>query len=189
MDLQPTIENDLVLLRPVNENDLEPLFQVASDPLIWSQHRFKRYLRSEFEAFFDEMIFSKSSLVIIDQSNGHIIGSSGFKRIDGFTEGLEIGGTFIARNYWGGPFNRTVKKMMIDHALQYVDYVLFHVHKTNIRSQKAVEKLNGLKISNVDFKQIPLKSEDHLRYLVCNHCGPGLHEPVHTLSHSKVHGS
>ena len=184
MDLQPTIQNDLVLLRPLNKDDFEPLFQVARDPLIWSQHRFKRYLRSEFEAFFDEIIISQSTLIIIDQSNGQIIGCSGFKRIDGFTEGLEIGSTFIARKYWGSAYNRTVKKMMINHALRYVDYVLFHVHKNNIRSQKAVEKLNGLKISSTDFKQIPLKSQDHLRYLVCNQCGPGIYETADSVAHS-----
>lgn len=189
MELQPTIENDLVLLRPVNEDDLEPLFQVASDPLIWNQHRFKRYLRSEFETFFNEMIRSKSALIIKDQLNGHIIGSSGFKKITGFTDGLEIGGTFIARDYWGSLYNRTVKKMMINHALHYVDYVLFHVHKANIRSQKAVEKLNGLKVSSSEFKQIPLKSKDHLRYLICNQCGPDLQEPVDTMGQSKWHGS
>lgn len=172
MDLQPTIENDLVLLRPVNEHDFEPLYEIARDPMIWSQHRFKRYLRAEFEAFFDEMISSKGAFIIIDQSNGQFIGSSGFKKVDGFSDGLEIGGTFIAREYWGGPYNRAVKKMMIDHALKYVDYILFHVHKSNIRSQKAVEKLNGRKISSCQFPHIPVKTEDHIRYLICKNCGP-----------------
>lgn len=172
MDLQPTLQNDLVLLRPVKKKDHEPLYQVANDPLIWEQHRFKRYLRNEFNKFFEQILESKGGLVIVDQTNGQVIGSTGFKTINGFPNGLEIGGTFIARNYWGSPVNRTVKKMMIEHALQSTDYIVFHVHKSNLRSQKAMEKLNGLKITGTEFLQIPHKSEDHLRFLVCINCGP-----------------
>ena len=45
-NLQPALENELVILRPLNEQDFESLYQVAKDPLIWEQHpnsdRFKR---------------------------------------------------------------------------------------------------------------------------------------------------
>lgn len=34
IDLQPTLENDLVLLRPIESEDFEALFNVAKDPLI-----------------------------------------------------------------------------------------------------------------------------------------------------------
>ncbi|MBY5960098.1 GNAT family N-acetyltransferase [Membranicola marinus] len=188
MNWQPTLKNDLVTLRPVEEKDLEPLYEVARDPMIWSQHRFKRYIRSEFEAFFDDMIAAKSSFIILDQANGQFIGSSGYKIINGFEDGIEIGGTFFSRNYWGGPYNRTVKKMMIDHALHYVEYVLFHVHMTNIRSQKAVEKLNGRKISPSEFTDIPAKSNEHIRYLICKDCGPELPEMIHSPGHSYMAG-
>lgn len=177
MDLQPTLENDLVMLRPMKENDLEPLYLVASDPLIWDQHRFKRHIRSEFEKFFDECILSKGALVIIDKLNNQIIGSSRYMSIQGFPNGLEIGGTFMAREYWGKAYNGTIKKLMLEYALQFVEYVLFYVHKDNVRSQRAVEKLNGLKISASEFTEIPQKSEDHLRYLVCSQCGPNLKFP------------
>ena len=52
MDLQPTLENDLVLLRPLNHNDLEDLYEVAKDPLIWEQHHSNRFDRHEFDLFF-----------------------------------------------------------------------------------------------------------------------------------------
>jgi len=37
-DLQPTLENNLILLRPLNQEDYDSLYQVAKDPLIWEQH-------------------------------------------------------------------------------------------------------------------------------------------------------
>lgn len=36
---------------------------------------------------------------------------------------------------------------MINYAFEYVDEVIFHVGDTNFRSQKAVEKLGALKMS------------------------------------------
>ena len=37
-ELQPTIENDLVLLLPLTSADVEKLYSVASEPLLWKQH-------------------------------------------------------------------------------------------------------------------------------------------------------
>ena len=40
-DIQPVLENDLVLLRPLEQSDFEELYRVAKDPLIWEQHQNK----------------------------------------------------------------------------------------------------------------------------------------------------
>lgn len=48
-------------------------------------------------------------------------------------------------------------KKLIDYAFQHVDSVLFHIGTDNIRSQKAVEKLGGLKIGEVSvISNVPL---------------------------------
>ena len=51
MNLQPTLQNDLIILRPLRENDFEALYEVAKDPLIWEQHpsreRYKREVYSK----------------------------------------------------------------------------------------------------------------------------------------------
>ena len=59
-DLQPTLENDLVLLRPLKQEDFDSLYQVAKDPLIWKQHPCDRHKRDEFEIFFKEYKISKN---------------------------------------------------------------------------------------------------------------------------------
>lgn len=108
MDLQPTLENELVRIRPLESGDLESLYEVAKDSKIWEQHPCKRYLRTEFEKFFTESIESKGALTILDKRTDKIIGSSRFKKIDGFSNGVEIGWTFLSRKYWGGKFNKLV---------------------------------------------------------------------------------
>lgn len=37
-DTQPILENDKAILYPLQEEDFEALYAVASDPLIWEQH-------------------------------------------------------------------------------------------------------------------------------------------------------
>ena len=51
--LQPFLENENVQLVPLQENDFEALYEVASDPLIWEQHPSKdRYKIEVFTTFF-----------------------------------------------------------------------------------------------------------------------------------------
>ncbi|MBX2870689.1 MAG: GNAT family N-acetyltransferase [Saprospiraceae bacterium] len=144
MNLQPKRSNELVQLRPLESNDFNALFQVAQDPLIWEQHPCPdRYLPQPFTAFFEDSLQSGGALVVIDQLNGKIIGSSRFKSIIGAPEAVEIGWSFLARAYWGGTYNRAVKELMIAYAFEYLEDVVFYIGKENIRSQRAVSKIGG----------------------------------------------
>lgn len=67
MNLQPTLENDLVLLRPLKPQDFEDLYEVAKDPKIWKQHHADRFKRHEFDRFFKESIESQGALVVFDK--------------------------------------------------------------------------------------------------------------------------
>ena len=147
MDRQPALEGELVRLRPLAPEDFDALFAVASDSLIWEQHPSKeRAERAGFERWFREAIASESALVVIDKEDGQIIGSSRFAAFDPERKEVEIGWTFLARSHWGGTYNGELKRLMLDHAFQFVDAVLFRVHSENLRSQRAVEKLGAARI-------------------------------------------
>jgi hypothetical protein len=40
--------------------------------------------------------------------------------------------------------------MMLDHAFNYVDTVIFHIGALNIRSQQAIKKLGALKTNEIE---------------------------------------
>ena len=44
---------------------------------------------------------------------------------------------------WGGAFNKEVKELMLGHAFKFANTVLFHVGETNVRSQKALRKIDA----------------------------------------------
>ncbi len=75
-DLQPTLVGENLKLRPLVSEDLDQLFAVSSDTLVWEQHPFPRYEKSEFTEFFKVALESKSALVVIDSSSGKMIGTS-----------------------------------------------------------------------------------------------------------------
>ena len=157
-NLQPTLENDLLHLRPMREEDFEPLFAVASDPLIWEQHPAKeRATREGFTVFFKDTAATKAAFVVIDKKNDTIIGTSRYNRVPNHDNAIEIGWTFLARAYWGSAYNPSLKKLMIDYAFQYVPHILFFVNEHNTRSQKAVQKIGGVRIYELEGKKIALK--------------------------------
>ena len=127
LNLQPFLENDLVVIRPLKDDDFENLFKVASDPLIWEQHQNKnRYTREEFTLFFNEALTSKGALLILDGKTKKVIGSSRFKLIDEVEDVVEIGWSFLGREYWGGTYNREMKKLMINYALEFSKTIIFY---------------------------------------------------------------
>jgi len=145
MELQPRIRNQLIRLEPLKPEDFEPLYAVASDPLVWEQHPSKeRYRREVFEKFFKGAIESGGAFQVFDGTNGELIGSSRYYDFDAAKRLVCIGYTFIARSRWGGQFNRALKTLMLDHAFQFVDRVIFHVGVDNWRSRKAMEKIGGV---------------------------------------------
>ena len=133
-----------LLLRPLREDDFDALYAAASDPLIWEQHPQRlRYQRDVFQNFFQEAVQSQGALVITDTRKEIIIGSSRYYDYHPETRDVIIGYTFLKRDYWGGTFNRELKRLMLDHAFQAVDTVYFHVGESNTRSRKAMEKIGG----------------------------------------------
>jgi N-acetyltransferase len=145
-DLQPILEGELLALRPLRPEDFHDLFGVASDPLVWEQHpNNDRYKEEVFRGFFREALESGGALIAIDSKNGQVIGSSRFHGYDSEKGEIEIGWTFLARSHWGGVYNREMKQLMLRHAFRFVNSVIFLVGPQNVRSQRAMEKIGGVR--------------------------------------------
>jgi RimJ/RimL family protein N-acetyltransferase len=143
-DLQPTLQGSLVALRPLRTDDFPALYVVSKDPKIWEQHPAPdRYKYGVFTKFFEEAIASKGALLAHDVRDGHVIGTSRYHAYDAEKSEIEIGWTFLARSHWGGRYNHEMKQLMLRHAFQFVDRVLFVIGPDNARSRKAVENIGA----------------------------------------------
>jgi N-acetyltransferase len=148
-DLQPTLQGSRIKLRPLRPEDYSALYAVASDPLIWEQHpNWDRYKEEVFKDFFRVALDSGGALLAIDAADGRVIGSSRFHGYNRKEREIEIGWTFLARSHWGGLYNKEMKHLMLRHAFQFVDTVVFLIGPNNIRSQRAVEKMSAVRIAS-----------------------------------------
>ena len=152
MNRQPVLEGERLLLRPLRADDWDATFAVASDPLIWALHpAHDRWQESVFRAYFDDALAQGGALAVIDRASGAIVGSSrlqGYDPADGGS--VEIGWTFLARSHWGGSYNAEMKRLMLAHALQYVERVRFRVGADNLRSRGAMTKIGGTLTDRTD---------------------------------------
>lgn len=148
-DLQPTLKGELLELRPLRPKDFQELYAVASDPLIWAQHPANdRYKEEVFHEFFREALASGGALVTSALASGRVIGSSRFHGYDEEKSEVEIGWTFLSRLYWGGVYNGEMKRLMLRHAFSFVGRVIFLIGPQNLRSQRAVEKIGGVRMGS-----------------------------------------
>jgi RimJ/RimL family protein N-acetyltransferase len=148
-DLQPVLKGELLELRPLEAADFDQLFAIARDPLIWEQHpNHDRYQEEQFRIFFREALASGGALIAIEIQDRRIIGSSRFHGYDRERSEIEIGWTFLPRAYWGGRYNGEMKRLMLEHAFRFVDRVIFLVGLQNVRSQRAVEKIGGVRVGS-----------------------------------------
>ena len=147
--IQPTLENENVKLIPLQESDFERLFAVASDPEVWAMHPNKeRYKREVFRNFFTGALQSKGAFLVIDKNSEEVLGSTRFYDFNEEENSIFIGYTFYGTKSWGKNINPQVKNMMLDYIFQFVEKVIFHVGKDNLRSIKAMEKLGAENLGN-----------------------------------------
>lgn len=148
--LQPTLENDWVRLSPLHENHWQDLYSIASDPLLWAQHPCPdRYQEAVFRNYFQGALESGGAFLVESKQTNRPVGCTRFYDYQPELDLILIGYTFIGREWWGMPYNRSAKLLMLDHALAHVSAVHFHIGVNNLRSQKAIGKIGAIKVGEM----------------------------------------
>ncbi|TGE29027.1 GNAT family N-acetyltransferase [Hymenobacter metallicola] len=146
--IQPTLENQHVLLLPLQADDFAALYAAAADPNIWEQHPNQDRWRPEvFRTFFEGALQSQGAFKIIDKATNEVAGSTRFYGYDEQADSILIGYTFYATRYWGKGLNQMVKALMLDYIFAHVSQVYFHIGAGNVRSQIAIGRLGAEKIA------------------------------------------
>ena len=168
MDRQPTLEGGKVLLRPLQEDDWDALYEIASDPAVWEQHPIHdRWRRDIFAEFFADALAKGGALAVVDKAKEAIIGLSCFGAFDPEDgTSVEIGWTFLSNRYWGKGFNAEMKRLMLAHAFGSVERVEFRVGETNYRSRIALEKIGAERTDRTELDRYQGKRVLRLVYAI-----------------------
>jgi len=166
-NIQPTLENDTIILYPLRESDFDDLYAGASDPKIWEQHPNRdRWKKEIFRVFFDGAMESRGAFKVVDKNSGKILGSTRYYDYDESDDSILIGYTFYSRECWGKGINRGVKKLMLDYAFQYVSKVYFHIGAGNTRSQIAIGRIGAVKVDEQDIAYFGEAPKSNFVYVI-----------------------
>jgi RimJ/RimL family protein N-acetyltransferase len=146
-----TLEGKRAKLIPLEESQIEKLYEAGRDERVWVHYTFRKIDSfSEFRNFFLSSIESakkgdRLAFTIINKETGKISGSTSFYDISHKDRAIEIGGTWFSPEMWGTKFNEECKYLLLKHCFEELKTirVFFKTDETNLRSQKALEKIGA----------------------------------------------
>jgi RimJ/RimL family protein N-acetyltransferase len=145
-----TLENEHVLLRPVREADRAPLREIAMDPQIWRYFVIRVDTDTDFDAFFDAGLADQETgrgivYYIGEKSSGRAAGSMSFFNMAEKDLRLEIGWTWLGRDFRGKGVNRWAKFLMLEHAFERMgaERVEFKTDRLNVQARHGLRNIGA----------------------------------------------
>lgn len=141
LDFNLTLENDKVLLRPIIRQDFSLLRHLAFDPTLWVYFTHDLSLENDFEdwakpAFLEERL----QFTVIDKQSNKIAGSTAFGNFSARDQRIEIGWTWLGREFQGSGINLQMKMLMLEYAFETLGMKRVEI-KTDVLNQPARKAL------------------------------------------------
>jgi RimJ/RimL family protein N-acetyltransferase len=140
-----------VRLRPVIAEDREPLRAIAMDPDIWRYFVTSVATDAEFDAFFDTGLLDQEAgrravYHITEKASGRTAGSMSFGNLAEADGRLEIGWSWLGRDFQGTGVNRWAKLLLMEHAFErmHAERVEFKTDKLNERARRGLRNIGAV---------------------------------------------
>jgi RimJ/RimL family protein N-acetyltransferase len=153
-ELKPvTLEGRVVRLEILEASHLPDLFEAAQDDEIWNYLLMDRPQNLvDLQHWFDAAIAgwqtgTMLSFAIIEQATNRAIGSTRYLAISKTDSSLEIGYTWLGRDYWRTAVNTEAKYLLLRHAFESLGCmrVWFKTDSRNLNSQRAIARIGAKK--------------------------------------------
>lgn len=148
--LDLTLQTNKVLLRPIQENDFKSFLELAQDEDAWKYFTLnladKDHLRKWMaQAYADRAANTRRPFTIIEKSSNKIAGSMSMGNISIHDLRLEIGWSWLSKNFRGTDINRHAKYSMMKYAFDVLNFerVEFKTDVLNERARKGLQKIGG----------------------------------------------
>jgi RimJ/RimL family protein N-acetyltransferase len=145
-----TLENDHVLLRPIRPDDRAALYAIAMDPQIWRYFVTRIATDADFDAFFDagladQQAGSRVAFCITDKHTGQVAGSMSYCNMAEQDRRLEIGWSWLGRDFQGKGINRWSKYLLLEHAFDQMaaERVEFKTDRLNLQARRALRNIGA----------------------------------------------
>jgi RimJ/RimL family protein N-acetyltransferase len=184
-----SLENEHVLLRPVRPADRASLHAIAMDPEIWRYFVIAIETDADFDAFFDAGIADQQAgrrvaYHITDKRTGRAAGSMSFGNLAEPDGRLEIGWSWLGREFRGQGVNRWAKFVMLRHAFERMgaERVEFKTDRLNLQARAGLRNIGAQEEGTLrSFNPMPYgRRRDAVYYSVLRAEWPGVREHLLT---------
>jgi len=144
------LETERVLLRPVEESDFDTFFHLAQDGGMWKYFALNLADKDDLQkwmevAFADKAAGTRRPFTIIDKSGNQIAGSSSMGNIAYHDLRLEIGWSWLGKDFRSSGVNFHAKYSMMRYAFDELNFerVEFKTDLLNERAKQGLRKVGG----------------------------------------------
>jgi RimJ/RimL family protein N-acetyltransferase len=145
------LKGNEVELLPLEAVHLDSLFLAASNKEIWELTSVDYSVEEIFYPNFNKALNERDNgnvypFVIIHRSSNTIIGTTRLLEICPDDKKLEIGVTWIMKEFWGTTVNLECKLLLLNYCFETLEAnrVQFRAKDNNLRSRRAIEKIGGV---------------------------------------------
>ena len=145
-----TLEGRYVRLEPLTLDHHPQLCQVSSDEDIWRWTVASARTPEEMRSFIETALQWQAEgtalpFATIEKASGRAVGSTRFMNIDAANRRVEIGGTWLGRNWQRTPINTEAKYLMLRHAFETLGCIRVELKTDalNQRSRNAILRIGA----------------------------------------------
>ena len=152
MRVEPvTLEGWMVRLEPLRFEHEPGLWEVAQEPEIWQFMSALVERRDDLHGWIAEALRlaqqgSALPFAIIERATGRAIGSTRYGNIIPADRNLEIGWTWLGKQFWRTAVNTECKYLLLRHAFETLGCVRVQLKTDalNVRSRTAIKRLGAV---------------------------------------------
>lgn len=156
------LEDDFVMLRPLQEYDVENLLEISiNEPETWEYSLVRANGRENLENYIQIALKAKENktefpFIIFDKKSGKYAGSTRFYDIQLPLKTLQLGYTWYGKDFRGTGLNKHCKLLLLQFAFETLgmERVEFRADNNNQRSIAAMKSI-GCKVEGVLRNHMP----------------------------------
>jgi RimJ/RimL family protein N-acetyltransferase len=150
IDFNLTLQTVKILLRPLISEDYISFEKITTEPDVWTYFTYDLSVKTELKSWVEIAVSdiknkSRLAFTIMDKITGNAIGSTSFGNISYRDKRIEIGWTWITKDYQGTGVNNQIKYLMLRYAFEESGFerVEFKTDVLNLRARKAFQRIGA----------------------------------------------
>ncbi len=150
----PVLEGESVRLEPMREDHLDALCEIGLDPDITRLMPNRLATRDHMAGYIRDALAARQALsaipfvtfLTVDRFPPRIVGTTRFLNIDSKNRRMEIGGTWIGKQWQRTRVNTEAKYLMLRHAFETLGCIRieFRTDSLNERSRQAILRIGAV---------------------------------------------